>query len=130
MRLSSQEEDGIDTGNGMVHMANAALVFKVFGIAQTTDNMGGTDFFAKRNGEFLKWSYFDVGLRSKKRLDVRDFFVGRKKTLLLGIDAYANDHFVEQTEGLMYNGFMAFCKRIKTSRKKTAFHVVGLKKLK
>ena len=130
MRLGGQEKDGVDTRDGVVHVANAALVFKVFGIAQASNNMCCSDFFAKFNGKFLKRIDFYISLPTEQRLYVCDFFVSSEKTLFFGVDPNADHYFVKQTECLMHDGFMAFGKRIKTSGEKTAFHGLCLKKLK
>jgi hypothetical protein len=114
----------------MIHVANAALVFEVFGIAQASYNMRCPDFFAKLNGKFLKGIDVYISLTTEQRLNVCDFFVGGEETLFFGVDSDANHYFVKQTERLMHDGFMAFGKRIKTSREKTAFHGLCLKKLK
>ena len=115
----ADEQQGLDAGEHTVDVGNVALVFKVDGIAHTTDEELCPYRLCKVGSESLVTYDMDAGLVFIECLDALHALLQGEHRLFPGVDADGNVKLVHHIQCTAYQGIVADGEGIERSGQKS-----------
>ncbi len=112
-----QQENGINTRHGLVHLSNGPFVLEIGRSTQPSQHMGGTNLFSKLNGEPLVFDHPYLGMTFKNFFNPLDTLFDGKEIVLVGIVTDGNHYFIKQIETPDNNILMPNSKWVERTRK-------------